>query len=231
MANIVDLSHALDSSLTIYPGDPKFSSCPHLTLASDGVNVQCITLGSHAGTHVDAPYHFVEDGKKINEIPISTFMGRAIVADLTVHGIGRELRDREEIQWTDLERYEEAMKTQNDAILLLRTGWSRYWGTQNYFNHPYVSAEAARRIVETGVRLVGIDTLSPDETVVDEAEAAGHEYAFHKIVLGAGVVIAENLTNLESIQEGSWIVSLVPLKLSGSDGSPIRALAWRQGEL
>jgi kynurenine formamidase len=230
MPNVVDLSHLLDANLVIYPGDPKFSSCPHLMLSSDGVNVQCITLGSHAGTHIDAPFHFIEDGKKVDEIPISVFVGRAIVADLTEQGLGRQLRDREEIQWKDLERYEDAMRTQPDAMLLLRTGWSQYWGTQKYFDHPYVSAEAARQIVEIGVRLVGTDTLSPDETVLEGSAGTEHSYFFHKIVLGAGLVIAENLTNLEAIQEGEWVVSLVPLKLGGSDGSPVRACAWRSGQ-
>ena len=82
-----------------------------------------------------------------------------------------------------------------------------------------------------GVRLVGVDTLSPDETVLDAAAAAQHEYAFHKVVLGAGVVIAENLTGLEEIMDGEWVVSMLPLKLGGCDGSPVRAVAWRQGEM
>ena len=72
-------------------------------------------------------------------------------------------------------------------------------------------------------------TLSPDQTILDEKEAAAFDYPFHKIVLGQGVVIAENLTNLEAIRRGNWVVSLVPLKLIGSDGSPIRACAWKQG--
>ena len=231
MPDIIDLSHIVDSSVAIYPGDPEFSSCPHLTLSADGVNVSRISLGSHTGTHVDAPYHFIEDGKKIDEIPLSTFVGPAVVVDLTAQELGRELREREAIQWADLQKYEDAMRATKDAILLLRTDWSKYWSTPRYFDHPYVSVEAARRIVESGIRLVGIDTLSPDETILDEVEAAKHPYAFHKIVLGAGVVIAENLTNLDAIQDGQWAVSLVPLKLGGCDGSPVRAMAWRHSDL
>lgn len=231
MPDIIDLSHTLDSNVTIYPGDPEFSSCPHLTLSADGVNVQRVNLGSHSGTHVDAPYHFIEDGEKIDEIPLSTFVGPAVVVDLTAEGLGRELRDRDVIQWADIAKYEDALTGRKDAILLLRTGWSRHWGTPRYFEHPYLSAEAAQRIVEMGVRLVGVDTLSPDETILDEAAAAQHTYAFHKVVLGAGIVIAENLTNLGAIQKGEWVVSLVPLKLGGCDGSPVRAMAWRKSEL
>ncbi|GJE94651.1 cyclase family protein [Phanerochaete sordida] len=228
MPDFVDLTHRLDSDIAVYPGDPPFSSCPHLTLSADGVNVARLTFGSHAGTHVDAPIHFVADGKKIDEIPPETFVGPAVVVDLTAQ---RELCDREEVQWADLALCEDALKARPGAILLLRTGWSRYWGTPRYFEHPFLSAEAARRIVATGVRLVGVDTLSPDETVLDEAAAAQHEYAFHKVVLGAGIVIAENLTGLDAIQDGEWVVSLLPLKLGGCDGSPVRAVAWRQGEL
>ena len=94
--------------------------------------------------------------------------------------------------------------------------------SQAYYDHPFLEVEAAKRLLELGVKVIGVDTLSPDETRVD---GSFPDFAVHHAVLGAGAVIAENLTNLEAIQTGDWLVSLVPLKLGGLDGSPIRAFA------
>ncbi len=80
---LIDLSHTLDSNIPIYPGDPTFSCCPFITIAKDGVNVHQISMGSHSGTHVDAPSHFVENGQSVDVIPLDRFVGRAIVIDLT----------------------------------------------------------------------------------------------------------------------------------------------------
>ncbi|KZT03936.1 putative cyclase [Laetiporus sulphureus 93-53] len=221
MAEHVDLSQRLDSCLPIYPGDPPFSCCPALTLAKDGVNVHAISMGSHTGTHIDAPYHFVDGGARVDEIPLWRCIGPALVVDVT----GK--RAREQISWADLQPFEDKMRERTGLseglILLIRTGWSRYWGSSAYFDHPYVDRDAATRIVELGVKAIGIDTLSPDMTFTDP-DVHG-TFDVHHIILGAGGVIAENLANLEKIQEGSWIVSMVPLKLAGCDGSPVRAFA------
>ncbi|GBE80860.1 hypothetical protein SCP_0305800 [Sparassis crispa] len=215
----VDLSQPLNANVHVYPGDPQYSCCPALTLSKDGVNVQAISMGSHTGTHVDAPYHFIADGTRIDQIGLERFVGPALVVDLTAK------RAKEKIVWADLTPYESEMRRRSgeggSIILLLRTGWSRYWGTETYLEHPFLDERAAQGIVNAGVRVLGVDTLSPDET--------SHEadFAAHRVVLGAGGIIAENLNHLEAIQEGEWIVNLVPLKLEGCDGSPVRAFAWR----
>jgi kynurenine formamidase len=145
---------------------------------------------SFVGTHVDAPYHFFADGKKIHELALSTFIGRALVIDLT------EKEAREIITWDDLAPYSSRMH--DGVIVLLYTGWSTHWKTQRYYDHPFISREAAEGIIATGVRVLGVDTLSPDETLVDGTIG---EFGFgaHQIILGSGGVIAENLTNLSAI--------------------------------
>ncbi|KAH9833522.1 putative cyclase [Rhodofomes roseus] len=224
VAQYVNLSQTLDASTQVYPGDPVFSCCPTLTIDRDGNNVSTISMGSHTGTHVDAPYHFIKNGKRIDDVPLSRFVAPAVVADVS------HKASRETISWAELMPYEERLRryVSEDAgvILLIRTGWSRHWGTDAYFAHPFLDREAAERIVATGVRTIGIDTLSPDATHANpHAEA---DFAVHQVILGAGGIIAENLTNLDAIQEGEWIVNLVPLKIGGCDGSPVRAFAWRR---
>ncbi|PCH35728.1 putative cyclase [Wolfiporia cocos MD-104 SS10] len=227
----VHLSHRLDARTQIYPGDPAFSCCPTLTLAVDGVNVQSVSLGSHTGTHVDAPFHFFDSGARIDEIPLSRFVGRALVIDVT----GKAPRER--ILWAALEPYEEEIRRRvaqasergTGLVLLFHTGWSRFWGAQQYLDHPFLDAEVAKRIVDLGVTTFGIDTLSPDETPASEKVHTAFDV--HKVFLGAGGVIAENVTNLEKIRLGEWDVSMVPLKLGDCDGSPVRAYASRQVQL
>lgn len=231
--NIVDLSHTLDGSVSIYPGDPIFSSCAHLTLPHDGVNVQKLNIGSHTGTHIDAPFHFVQEGRTIDDIPLEDLVGHAIVVNLTHSRSGRGLHKKDAITWQDVGPYEEEMKRRLAAgqrpIVLLKTGWSKYWGTEEYIEHPYLSGEAAQQIIDIGIRVIGVDTFSPDETFRESEPVPEPSFVVHKIVLGAGAIIAENLTNLDAIQDGEWIVSLVPLKLGGCDGSPVRACAWKKG--
>lgn len=222
-ATFVDLSHALDSATQVYPGDPAFSCCPTMTIPKDGMNLQTITMGSHTGTHVDAPYHFFDTGLTIDQIPLSTFVGNAVVVDVTAK-LSKAL-----ITWTDISAHEESIRRKasldDGVFVLLRTGWSKYWSSDEYYHHPFLEVDAARRLLELGVKLIGIDTLSPDETRLDGSMP---EFGVHEVVLGAGAMLAENLTNLEAIQTDDWLVTLMPLKLGGCDGSPVRAFACKR---
>ncbi|KAI0764368.1 putative cyclase [Trametes elegans] len=218
----VDLTHTLDDNVQIYPGDPAFSCCPALTISKDGLNVQSISMGSHTGTHVDAPYHFFENGAHVDSIPLSAFVGNVVVVDVT-----SKLR-KSLITWEDLAASSNLIRRkaalEHGVFVLLHTGWSRHWQSDAYFDHPFLSRDAAQRLIDLGVKLIGIDTLSPDETRVDGTTP---DFGVHETVLGAGALLAENLTNLAALGSGDWLVTLAPLKLKGCDGSPVRAFASR----
>jgi kynurenine formamidase len=210
----IDLSHPLDASTPAYPGIPKFCCTPLLTLESHGCAVSALTLSSHTGTHIDAPAHFVAGGKCVDEIDLSVLVGPAVVVDLTAKTAHAP------IEAADLAPALERAP----QILLLRTGWSRHWPAFDaYATNPYLTVEAAQAVVDAGVRVLGVDTLSPDAV-------GSTDFAAHHILLGAGCIIAENLTNLDALPDDmdGWIVNLVPLRLAGCDGSPIRAFAWHQ---
>jgi kynurenine formamidase len=217
----IDLTHPLaDSAVQLYPGDPPFTCRPHATVPKDGYSVHDISLCSHTGTHIDAPSHFFADGKTIDQIPLSTLTGPALVVDL----MRKQLKERQMIEWGDIEEYAPQMR--EGVILLLYTGWSQYWGTPKYYDHPYLSRDAAKRVLESGVRVLGVDMLNPDETPYNGVEST-HGFGVHQEILGAGGVIAENLTNLQALGDEPSVIALVPLNLVGSDGSPVRALAWK----
>ncbi|KAJ7750058.1 putative cyclase [Mycena maculata] len=207
----VDLSHSLRPGMQIYPGDPSFCCSPAATIEKDGFAVRALSLGSHTGTHVDAPAHFFAGGKTIDQIPLTTFIGRALLIDVT-HKSPREL-----ITWDDLAPHAQRMSA--GVILLLHTGWSKYWGTEHYLEHPFLERSAAEHIVASGVQVVGVDAMSPDETRLDGTGSFGA----HEVILGAGGIIAENLTNLHAMDGADYVVHLVPLNIDGSDGSPVRA--------
>ena len=210
---LVDLSHRLDEGVQVYPGDPVFRTSSAATVDADGFNVQHVAMGSHTGTHVDAPFHFFADGARIDELDLGLFVGPAVIVDVR----GRAPRER--ITWADLAPHAERMGP--GRIVLLHTGWSAHFRTERYLDHPFLDGEAAERVLATGVRTLGVDALNPDETVLDGAG----DFSVHEAVLGAGGVIAENLTNLAAIDGADPLVSLLPLSLASADGAPVRAVA------
>ncbi|KAF8161409.1 putative cyclase [Crassisporium funariophilum] len=227
----VDLTHILDNDVQTYPGDGPFSLFQAATIDADKCNIHAMSFGSvHTGTHIDAPFHFIAGGKTIEQIPLSDLIGPALIIDLSQ----QNLQPRQQITWADLAPWADLMK--EGIIVVINTGWSqRHWRTPQYFHHPYFAADAAEGLVAKGVRVVGLDTLNPDETPID-GTGGENGFIFHEIFLGAGGVIAENLTNLSSLvgsvdddtKPCQWIINLIPLNLRGSDGSPIRAFAYLQ---
>jgi len=213
---IVDLSHPVDDDTPVYPGDPVARFRPAATVAADGYNVLHVTMGSQTGTHVDAPYHFLEDGARIDQLPLELFLAPAVIADVR----GKAPHGR--IDWSDLAPYAERLAP--GRVLVLHTGWDAHWGTDAYFDHPFLTGDAAERVVAAGVRTVAIDALSLDETVVGGAPADG--LAAHVAVLGAGGVIVENRRNLAAVTAAEPLISVLPLRFAGADGAPVRAVAF-----
>jgi kynurenine formamidase len=224
MHDVIDLSHRLSSSGGSFcDGHPRYSCEPFRTIEGDGSAVSYLSLSSHTGTHIDAPAHFIAGAATVDAIDLSQLVSPAVVIDARGHAPNSML------EWDPVFAPHE-MRFQAGTAVLVCTGWSKHWGTNAYSRNPYVSPEAARRIADRGVRVLGIDALSPDGIPgVETSEVAKHEV--HEVWLGRGGVIAENLNNLESLLEDEaarWVVSLLPLRLDRCDGSPVRAVAWRQ---
>ncbi|GBE80861.1 hypothetical protein SCP_0305810 [Sparassis crispa] len=220
---IIDLTHPLvPAGVPACPGHPIYNAELISSLSAGAfANVHALSLGSHTGTHLDAPYHFFMDGAPIHALDLELLAAApALVVDL------RAKPAHAPITWADLTPHAHAMRS--GVALLLCTGWSRFYGQENYSDHPWLEPDAARRVLEMGVRVIGMDALSPDEW------AAGVDTGMvHRIVLGSGGVIVENLCGLGRLVESGWerpLVSLLPLNLQGCDGSPIRAVAWEGKE-
>lgn len=216
---VIDLSHPLSPiGLSYCTGHPVFTSDRVMTIARNGSNVSRLTIGSHTGTHLDAPVHFFDGAAAVSDVDLSSLVGPAVVVDVR----GKEFHAA--ITWDDIAP--QAGNLGPEVALLLCTGWSQHWSREEYMKSPHLTEEAAQKIVERGVRVVGIDVFSVDGEVL---EGSRETHAVHRLLLGNGVLIAENLTNVEALLDGSaYLVSLLPLNFQGCDGSPIRAVAWKK---
>ena len=212
MTRFVDLSHELATGMPIYPGDPVVE----LGDADVGEpwRVSRLALGSHSGTHIDAAGHYVRGGSTIDEYPLERFVLPAVVASVTA-GADEEIAESAVA--------EALSRLPAGGALLLATGWDRRWGGAGMFDHPWLGADACRAIVAAGVGLVGTDAFNVDSSTTGTTHA-------HEILLGADVLIVENLTNLTeltSLAAGRAArCAFVPLRLAAGDGSPIRAYGW-----
>ncbi len=202
-----DISVPISPDLQIYPGDPKIELKPLYSIDSgDKANILELKLGSHTGTHVDVPFHFIKDGKNLDEIPLDTFCGQAKVYELNVE---------ERILKEDLE----GLEINRDDIILFKTKNSDLWESREFKeNFVYLTLGAAKFLVNKKVKVVGIDYLS-----IEKYRSKDH--LTHQILLES-VIILEGI-NLKNVQPGKYILFFFPLKLKASDGSPVRAILFR----
>lgn len=198
---VVDLTRPMVSGMPVWPGDPEVTFAPAFTNWKDGFGVTKLAFGSHAGTHMDAPAHVLAGGRTLDELPPETFVGSAAVVD------GFPGLD-------DLEQY------RGVDYLLFSTGWETKWGEPEYFTgYPVPPTVILERLIHMDVKGVGIDTPSPDGV---EASALPH----HRLLLGAGVVVLENLRGLEPLRGRRFPFCALPLLYEGADGGPVRAMAF-----
>lgn len=208
---VIDLTHEIKTNMQVFPGDPEVEIKEALTHKTDYCHVDRLLLGSHSGTHIDAPYHFLEDGKRISDYPLSRFMGDGVVIDLQRKKAG------EAIQREELKVHEKRIHPGD--LVILKTGWCETFGTERYLEHPYLTADAARFLVEKKIGIIAIDFLNVDPTLWESWEA-------HPVFLSADVLIVENINHsLELEEEKQYWFCFAPLKLADSDGAPIRAFA------
>jgi arylformamidase len=201
MTEIIDVSVPVRPGMITYPGDPAVILERVVSLADGGVvNLSRLDFGVHSGTHVDPPVHFIEGAAAAEALPLDVLIGPTRVLDFTA-------ADR--LDSATFEGVELAER------ILLKTRNSELWARDTFAaEFLALTEDAAGRLIEGGVRLVGIDYLS----IGDEAA--------HRALLGAGIVAIEGL-DLRPVEPGEYTLVCAPLKLVGSDGAPARALLMR----
>lgn len=192
--------------MPFYPGDPGAEIKPARQICDGAIaNLSLLKLGSHSGTHIDAPHHFFDGGKTVDRLSLETLVGPVRVLDLT--GIESTI-DREQLESSGLEGV---------TRLLLKTSNSGLWSSPD-FSEDYVSLSgpAADYLVNLGIVLLGIDYLSIEQF-------KSEDYHVHHALLGAGVVVLEGI-DLGRVEAGDYELVCLPLKIRGGDGAPARAI-------
>jgi arylformamidase len=213
MPRIIDLTQPISPEMPVLPNYAP----PEVTVfaATAGppvpgrlsINSSRLAIGLHTGTHVDAPFHFIHDGRRIEQVPLEQCVGPALLLDLG------ELSPRAPIGPEAFTPHAAALRELGKVVL--NTRWHRRWGRPGYFTeHPDILPAAGEFLVECGVHLIGVDFPSVDLP----------PHPTHVVLLGSGMVIVENLTRLEEIGADRFHLAAFPLPLVGRDGCPVRAV-------
>jgi arylformamidase len=202
----IDISVALRSGMVHWPGDPEVSIERVLDMErGDAANVSHISMGSHTGTHMDPPFHYVKGGVSLDQMPLDATIGRARVI---------EIFDPQSVKVEELAMHGLQI---GDRLLLKTRNSSRPWVTDDFTeDFVYISEEGARYLAEREIRMVGVDYLS-----VGGFNANGT--AIHRALLEAGIWIIEGL-DLSRVQPGDYELICLPIKVQMSDGAPARAI-------
>ncbi|WP_299522608.1 cyclase family protein [uncultured Methanobrevibacter sp.] len=199
----IDLTHKIENNLQEYPGDPK-TNLEYFKKADENDSCTLLKLetGLHTGTHMDSPFHYIPNGKKISQLPLENFIGKASVN--YVKSKSKEIL----VKNCNL-------KNTTEKIAIIITGWGKYYGSDKYFyNNPYISNELAELIIEKNIKGIAIDTCSVDKY---------GENTIHKKLLKNNIWIVENIKNSNKINKNSYDSIFIPLNID-AEASPIRAI-------
>jgi len=214
---IVDLSMPIKEGMQTFP--KHWHPFVEITqLGRHGIEnreTRKLVLGTHTGTHIDAPLHFIPGGISVDQIPLDQLNGLATVLNLSSFKPGTEVSQQ------DLEK---ALDGNSAERILMRFDWDMHLNTMSYYNDsPFLSEDAAHWLVNQGCRLLGMDTAMPDNP--KNGHNCTKDSPIHRILLGNNVILLEYLVNLKLLKKSVVDLIVAPLNITGADGSPVRAFA------
>ena len=211
---IIDHTLTVSGKIPTFPGSPKPHFIEWETIAKDGYNLELLFLSSHTGTHIDAPFHFIKNGKKIHEILPERLVNEAILIKI-------RKKANQAIVKADIQKFEkEHGQIKSGTAIVFWTGWQKNLEKEFYFSkNPGLNSSAANYLVSKKINLVGIDSPSIDL-------GSDSKFLVHHILAKNNILIVENLANLEKINSNNFHLFTAPLKLKNATGSRIRALGF-----
>jgi len=211
---ILDLTLTVSNKIPAFTGSPQPKFIPWENVSDDGYNLELLFMSTHTGTHMDAPYHFLEKGAKIHEISLKKLVSEAVL-------IKSKKKEGESVTKTDIQKFEKKYgKIASFSSVIFYTGWQRNLQKKYYFTkNPGLSVSAAKYLASKKISLVGIDSPSIDL-------GTDSKFSVHQIFAKKGILIVENLANLEKIKSSKFHLVVLPLKLKNATGSPVRAIAF-----
>lgn len=218
MVKAIDLTRTIEDGMPVFEKRMRPILIPWARLDLHGYDLELIFMSTHTGTHMDAPSHFIREGMSIDAIPLDVLVSDAVLVEVRKGERGYIYRE-------DLLRGLGHINNDIDIdiegkCVIISTGWEEKWEDgENYISsNPGLSRDAAEYLVEKGVIAIGVDTANIDHP--DDKE-----FTVHRILLSNNVPIVENLCNLKAIGSREFRFIALPLKIKGSTGSPVRALA------
>ena len=211
---VIDLTLTVSNKIPTFPGSPQPNFIPWENIKEDGYNLELLFLSTHTGTHMDAPHHFLEKGAKIHEISLKNLVSEAVL-------IKSRKKSNESITKTDIQKFEKKHgKIDGFSSVIFLTGWQRNLQKKYYFTEsPGLAVSAAKYLASKKISLVGIDSPSIDV-------GTDSKFSVHQIFAKKGMLIVENLANLDKIKSPTFHLVVLPLKLKNATGSPVRAVAF-----
>ena len=216
----------MDLTWPFSPAAPRLAVFPPprveriMAMPEQPLNVSELHTVVHIGTHVDSPRHFVIDGPACEDIPLDRLLGRGVVWRIEKPPLGA-------IVPADLEAMRPRLEPGD--ILAIDTGAQARVGTDAYDRHPSLSVEATHWLIEQQLKLLAVDVPTPEVALA--ARPADFDYPVHRLLLGSGVLIAEQVTNLGALADSRVEFMFCPISIVGTDGAPARVLARRIAEL
>lgn len=230
---LVDLSHTYDQNTLFWPTSPIAFEHNELSYGPSGngyfYSAYTFATPEHGGTHLDAPIHFSEDAKTVEQLPIGDLYAPLVILDVTARtAANRDYR----LAPSDIEAYEAIHgPIKPGAAVLVRTGWSKHWpdakaylgddtpGDASNLSFPGFGAAAAKMLVDRKAAIIGIDTAS-----IDYGKST--DFAVHVVIAGANIPALENLTNLDGLPVAGAYLLAAPMKIGGGSGAPARVIAF-----
>ncbi|RLD65552.1 MAG: cyclase family protein [Bacteroidetes bacterium] len=199
----IDLTHTFKKTMPVFPGDTEAKLEQVAFFEKNSYNSFHVQTGMHVGTHMDAPFHMLAEGKKLSEFNPDKFIGRGKIIDT---GVSKDI-DVNLLKNHDI---------QNGDIVLVHTGHDQKFGTEEYYkSYPEISMAFAEYLVNAGIKILGLDFPSPD----------GFPYHIHKLLFKNDILIIENLTNLsELLPYSNFNIIALPAKFEAA-GAPVRVIA------
>jgi arylformamidase len=214
---ITDLSLTLEEGMMTFPA--PWHPVVEITILGrhgvEGRETRKLVLGTHVGTHADAPLHFIPRGKGIDQVPLDVLVGPARVLNFA---------PCQPLQMIDVADLKQKISGSVPPRIILRTDWSEHFGTMPFYTqYPFLSENAAQWLVDNGVRLLAMDFPSPDNPA--HSRGTAKDSPNHKVLLGAGVVLVEYVCNLKALTSQDVELIVLPIKVKDADGAPVRCIA------
>lgn len=200
-----DVTLDFSENIAIYPGDPPLEITERMSIAKgDVANVSLLSFGSHTGTHIDAPKHFIDSGLTVDKLPLDHFMGKAKVF---------EFKDKDAVTFGDIKDLD---IKKGDIIIFKTRNSSSLTNSKFDESFAYVAPDAAKYLAGIGIKTLGFDYLSVERY-------GSTAFETHYALLGSGIVIIEGLY-LEGINAGEYEIIALPIKIKNGNGSPVRVV-------